>query len=932
MPGIDNQMSNGAAANSLPWRAEQVVALDSNGPQNVEFRLFQDLWIERPALELFAGMVARHPDRTACEDIDGALTFAELWAGARRLAHTIDAAVRRDGAVGILLPNQASYPVAVLACLGAARPAVLIDRHYPQDRVAAIVRDAGCVAMILNASDIAGGYLLPADVHPLALEDALSGEVPERMPADPLPPDAPSFIVYTSGSTGQPKGIVLSQRAVLHRASELVNAVHLNPHDKVLSLASPGTIGGLQQIFEVMLSGASLVKLDLQRLGLGQVVRTIAERQISMMFSTPAVWRSVSRLPGARQMLGSLRCVQSSGDALLRMDYDLMRAVLADECHILSVYGATEAPALIQWFIADPPADEVRVPAGYPLPGIELAVVDELGRPMADGEPGELVIRSRFTSLGVWQRGQVMPGALQTDQVSDGLKVYRTGDLVRRRPDGLYVVLGRRDRQIKVLGNRVELAEIETALRQAPGVLDGAVVARRGDGEPAVIGFFVPRERGDPLLTDKVRQHLDETLPAFMRPRSLLELDSLPLLPGRKIDEDALLARAAAASGPAGTLPKAGDARRADAKARAMVDKAWRTALGKAPPPGQVTFEEAGGDSLQLLQLVFELERLAGQPLPMERFHGRQSVEDIGAELDNCLGEATETLPADAAAIFLFPPSGGGGAHFMAFRTACGAHTIVRQVRYPDLRELARSETSFETIAAHAARQVESLKAEGPLILAGYSAGGEVAYAAARQLQARGRVVERLILLDTDASGLSYPLPSVQAASPQPVMRRYFRRPTIHHYRRLVDMAMPVRFLRTAQGRALLSLMLALRLRLPLPAEIAIVASLRAYDILFDECHRRWLMALEPAPLDIPTVLFRSQEQRPGAPEDLGWRRRTRELSIIPVNGDHFTMLEGTGGVAIARECARLARAFRTEFGTERLTPPLPSEKRTITS
>src|SRR6185437_15675669 len=237
-----------------------------------------------------------------------------------------------------------------------------------------IVRDAGLAAVVMKGSDIADGYLLPAGVLAVELESALQGGTPpERMPAAPPPPDAASFVVYTSGSTGTPKGIVLSQRGVLHRAAELVNAVHLRPDDKVLSLASPGTIGGLQQIFEVMLAGASLVKLDLQRVGLGLVVGAVAERRITMMFSTPAVWRSVARLEGARDSLTSLRCIQSSGDTLLKVDYELIRAVLPADCHFLSVYGATEAPALLQWFVDSSPKDEVRVPAGYPLPGFDFA-------------------------------------------------------------------------------------------------------------------------------------------------------------------------------------------------------------------------------------------------------------------------------------------------------------------------------------------------------------------------------------------------------------------------------------------------------------------------------------------------------------------------------------------------------------------------------
>ncbi len=138
----------------------------------------------------------------------------------------------------------------------------------------------------LRQSDGVAAASLPVGVRTIVIDEALQdGPAPDGLPAAPVPPHEASFIVYTSGSTGHPKGIVLSQRAVLHRARQLVDAVHLRPDDKVLSLASPSTIGGLQQIFEVMLSGATLVKLDLLRTGLGTVLQAIAQRRLTMMFS-----------------------------------------------------------------------------------------------------------------------------------------------------------------------------------------------------------------------------------------------------------------------------------------------------------------------------------------------------------------------------------------------------------------------------------------------------------------------------------------------------------------------------------------------------------------------------------------------------------------------------------------------------------------------
>jgi amino acid adenylation domain-containing protein len=904
-------MNSPAEPPRIPPRLAAPMSLDANGPQDVAFCPFDESRVERPIVETFADVAARHPDNIACEDIDSRFTYAQVWSAARRLAATIDAAVPPRSPVGVLLPNQASYAIAVLACLGAARPCVLIDRNHPQDRVGRIVHDAGLSAVVLRQAEIDEGYLLPAGVRALGLESSLEeGPAPPAMPAAPPAAGAASFIVYTSGSTGAPKGIVLSQRGVLHRAAELVNAVHLRPDDKVLSLASPGTIGGLQQIFEVMLSGACLVKLDLQRLGLGQILEAVARRRITMMFSTPSVWRSVARLEDAQAGLASLRCIQSSGDTLLRVDYALIRSVLPDGCHVLSVYGATEAPALLQWFVAGPPEDEARVPAGYPLPGFDFVLLDEGGRPVGDGEEGELVIKSRFTSLGIWRGGQVLPEPFEFDPASPDARIYRTGDVVRRRADGLYVVLGRRDRQLKIRGNRVELAEIETALRRMPAVLGAAVLARAGQPEPLLLGFVVPRQPAGSSFLDDVRRRLAETLPAYMRPRALVAMDRLLLLPGRKIDEEALLAHYAALQPGRETAAEAGrlslamvDLAMVD---HTLVDTVWRNVLGRSPR-GRVSFEAAGGDSLQLLQLVFELERLSRRPLAMDRFHGLLTAEEMASELERQLEGPAAALAADAPAIFLFPPGGGGDAYLTAFRAACASRLPVRQVAYPGLRALLAPGASFEGIAADAAAQIVAFKPKGPLTLVGYSDGGEVAFEAARRLRALGRDVRSLVILDTDASGLDYPQPPAEPRPTAERLRRFVRRPLVQHLRRLVECIFPARLFKSRVGRRMLRAVLAVPA--PLPSTFAFLASLHLFQVVFDALHRDWSRSAMPGPLDVPVVLFRSEEVRPGAPDDLGWRGRTIDLAIVPVPGNHSTMLAADDGQRIAEQVARRAGA-----------------------
>ena len=889
----------------ITWSYPDVPALDLNGPTN-PFRPFPGDFADRSALELFRMAAEEFQDRVACADLAQQLTYAQVWRACRRLGATIETITPSGTPVGILLPNEAAYAVAVLACLAANRPCVMIDRHHPEDRVAAIVRDAGLGAIILRQPDIAAGLLLPAGIRTIVLDEALEdGPVTEQLPSFSRSPGDARFIVYTSGSTGQPKGIVLGQRAVLHRARQLVNSVHLGPDDTVLSLASPSTIGGLQQIFEVMLAGATLVKLDLQRTGLGEVVRTIGERQISMMFSTPAVWRSVARIDGVASHLGSLRCIQSSGDALLGIDLEQVRQLLPADCHVLTVYGATEAPALLQWFV--PPAfveEGPRVPTGYPLDGFAFALLDDTGNAVKDGEPGELVVKGPWMSLGIWRQGAVHPDPFEHEARDPSVPVYRTGDLAYRRRDGLYVTLGRRDRQVKIRGNRVEIAEIEAVLRQMTAVSDAAVVARRIDGEPRLFAFVVPHEPASATFINLVRAHLKERLPAYMQPAQCFAIDALPLLPGRKIDEEALLGHvpdlALAAPAPSPAMPAA----RASQRSMDLVARAWRRACGQTPPEDGRSFNEAGGDSLRLLLLVLHLEQACGQALPLDQFSAELSPIGFALALDRCLAGPS---PADADGrplAFFIPGRRGDSPQFARFRTACAKGIRIQTIAYPDLYHLARG--SFEDIVAHAAAQIEQVAPIGPIVLVGYSMGGDVAYGVAERLLNRDRKIGGLLILDTTAEDFSAKRESDGPRRLRQRLATLFRLIKAGDWQTIVEAILtPAAVMRPIPQYTLRFLSL---FKLPVHNNFSFYVRWHVRAMLAEAQRTAWFRRVPVTRLDAPVILFRAEDSS----GDLGWRARARSVTIVPVAGDHLSMLDPENSADLIAE---IIRAVHTTAG-----------------
>jgi acyl-coenzyme A synthetase/AMP-(fatty) acid ligase len=218
-----------------------------------------------------------------------------------------------------------------------------------------------------------------------------------------------------------------------------------------------------------------------------------------------------------------------------------MRAALPPGCIINNGYGSTEI-AGTTWFVHPGDAqDPVRVAAGVLNPGTEAKIVDDDGIPCPPGEVGELWMRTRYAALGEWQDGRVVPGRIETDPHDPALRIFRTGDLARITPDGAIVVLGRKDRMLKINGLRVELAEVEAALRRSPEVAQAAVVARQSAGRVLLAGFVVPAESARPGIEARLREALVQQLPAHMRPARIVAVAGMPLLPGGKRDEAALL-------------------------------------------------------------------------------------------------------------------------------------------------------------------------------------------------------------------------------------------------------------------------------------------------------------------------------------------------------------------------------------------------------
>jgi amino acid adenylation domain-containing protein len=575
----------------------QALPLDHGGPTN-PFEPFPESAEEGSIGERLAEIARRHPDRLAIRDGETRLSFAELQARVGRIAAAAAAACPPPGVVAVLLPHGHLFVEAVLGVAAAGHACVPLDAEHPADRNGRIAAHAGAAAVVSAGEAADQARALFADLPVIDL-DALPDAPAPAAPG----PEAVAYILYTSGSTGAPKGVYQDHGGVLHNVGEWVNTGHIGPGDCMALFYSPTSIAGLGKAMISLLSGASIDVMSPARLGARALARKVRASDATLINCSPTLFRHIVDALEPGQRLDRVRLVTLGGE---RVDWgvlDAFRRACGPDARLMVHMGATEVWVLhSQWFVDEAlRPSSPQLPVGRALPGRRVDLIGEDGRPAPDGEAGEVVVTSRRLALGYWREPGLTAQVFGRDPDDPALRTYRTGDLAIRRPDGLLVFAGRKDDQIKLHGYRVEPGEVEALLRSCPGVRDAAIVVRRSAaGVPVALAAYVELQ---PDAEDLHPRHLMTLLaqraPAHMAPASIAILDALPWLPNFKIDRQALQALDAEAVA------------RAEAPADPVVlavAAVFERVLGVVGATGEDNLLSLGGDSLNATEIALELK------------------------------------------------------------------------------------------------------------------------------------------------------------------------------------------------------------------------------------------------------------------------------------------------------------------------------------
>lgn len=715
--------------------------------------------IEQTIPARFEAVVRTWPDRLALSGEGRSWSYARLNDEVNRIAHAVLATVPPGaGRIAYLVPHSPDMVVATLATLKAGKTYVALHPRLPQQSQADILRDVEPDLLLATRATAADARALAAGLCPVLVLDALPADGPVANPPHGRNPGDVSTLFYTSGSTGQPKGVVKSHRAVLHRVWLSTQHDRITIDDRQSLLTHCAFSASESDMFGPLLQGAAVCTFDIASHSLAEF-RAWVERERITLLHPPALFfrRFLATLDGAG-LFPHVRIVALAGDVVLPTDLERWRQHFADGCQVLHRFSITETALLSVAHIRhDDRAAGAVVEAGHPVADKALTLVDASGQPVAAGQTGELQVTSAYLADGYWKRPDDTAAAFSDAADGSGRRTYRTGDLGRFEADGSFVFLGRRDHQVKVRGYRVDTREIESAMLRASGVSEVAVIPWRSGGEQRLRAFVVWRQSHNGSALD-LRAALRASLPEWKLPDEIVPIAVLPTTLTGKVDRRALAGAVTAAADHDVPPSVAVVADASPATLEEAVRATFALVLQRPSFPPDGNFLEQGGNSLLMTELQIALHARFGIELPLHALV-RQPTVQATSVLIRTAGVSRLTPDEEAGGLVLLrqgplPPlflvHGGSGVPPSAtpLLDALGEDAAVIAFK---ARGFDRRERPFASVSQMADAYLAAMRRRqsvGPYALGAICAGSTVAIEMARRLRAEGESVAPLLLFD----------------------------------------------------------------------------------------------------------------------------------------------------------------------------------------
>jgi len=612
---------------STPDTRLEALPLLSGPERDHVVRSFNDTWspFETGATyaTLFQAQAARAPEAPALSARDGALTYGQLDERATALAHQLAAlGAGPESVIGVCLERTSELLVSLLAILKAGAAYLPLEVAHPASRRAALLRSAGARLVVARPE----AFPEPVEGLTCVAPGARGASAPLR----PAAPENLALVLFTSGSTGEPKAVALTHRNLCHLFAAADAGYPSRPGDTTLAAASVAFDVHVAELLYPLARGARVVLRETGPLGLA---RDILQHRATHLLATPSVLTAALEEPEAPDALRVLSYLQLGGEA---PSESLVQRLATGQLRLLNGYGPSENTCFTTLSALRPGAP-IRL--GRPLERVRLYVLDGLGQPTPPGVPGELYIGGEGLARGYHGRPGLTAERFVPDAFSGtpGARLYRTGDRVRWNEDGTLSFLGRTDFQVKVRGVRIEMEEVEAALLRQPGVRQAAVLARPHGKELRLEGF-VAHADATSGAAETLRQALASVLPDAMVPSRLTVLPSLPLTPNGKVDRKALAALPVETSeaAPRGEPPRG--------PVEELLAQLFGQVLGVETVRREEDFFHLGGHSLSATRLVARVRQAFGVELPLTALFSSPTVAGLAARLGTAPGRRAERL------------------------------------------------------------------------------------------------------------------------------------------------------------------------------------------------------------------------------------------------------------------------------------------------
>lgn len=687
---------------------------------------------------------AQQPQAAALVLNNETFTYADLDRGVDQIAaHLQSHDVGPGDVVPIFAGREPDLVFAVFGILRAGAAFLMLDPAYPVERLVAML-DQVDARLLLTVGTLNPPETLSRGRQVLSARALRAGDGrPE--PVDLGPMDL-AVVGFTSGSTGQPKGILGLHGSLTHFNPWMVEHYGLSSAERFSSLSGLAHDPLQRELFTAMWSGGSLHFPDADVMDhpalLGPWMQSAG---ITFAHLTPAMGQLLTDMTDSALSLPELAHIYYVGDRLTRRHVAAIQA-LAPNVRIWNGYGSTETQRAVAMHEvrttkSEGPAAAV-LPLGRGIPGVQLLVRGRHGASAGVGELGEIYVRSPHLAAGYLHDPDLTEQRFGVDE--HGARLYRTGDLGRYTPEGSVIFAGRADRQVKIRGFRIELAEIEAALTDIEG-LETAIAAlvEMASGGPRLEAYFTTNDQDVEL--GSIRDQLRARLPDYMIPARLVPVETVPLTPNGKTDFEALRALA----GPSLSTP----AVLAQTETEQQLAEIWAELLEREQVFRDDHFFDLGGHSLLAIRLFARITAELGVELPLSILFQAPTLAELASQVDQGEGAAQSYVvpiqpDGSLQPFFCVHGFGGGVIGYAELARQLGSDRPFYGLQAAGLADKREPDNNVTTMAQRYIEAMKSIQSEGPYLLGGYCFGGVVAFEMARQLEAQGEQVDLLAVLE----------------------------------------------------------------------------------------------------------------------------------------------------------------------------------------